>query len=108
VAPGAPAGRPVESVAVGSFVAGATEPPPASGVSFAVGSEAIPEPGAEGVSVASMTPCAPPVWNGFPRITANTATKRTATPMPAGTRWVRRRRTACRVAAVATGSADDV
>ena len=30
-----------ESVAVGSFVAGATEPPPASGVSFAVGSEAI-------------------------------------------------------------------
>jgi hypothetical protein len=40
VGAGAPAGWPPESVAAGSFVAGVTELPPATGVSIAVGSEA--------------------------------------------------------------------
>ncbi len=103
VDPGAPAGWRAGSVAAGSLVAGATEAPPASEVPVAVGSEASTDDGADGVSVASRTPCTPPAWNGFPRSRANTAATRTTTPMPAGTRWVRKRRTAWRVAPAATG-----
>src|SRR6185369_17380356 len=90
VDPGAPAGWRAGSVAAGSLVAGATEAPSASGVPVAVGSEASTDDGAEGVSVASRTPCTPPAWNGFPTSRANITATRTTTPMPAGTRWVRK------------------
>ena len=99
-------------MAAGSSVAGATEAPPESGVSVAAGPEASTDDVADGRLVASRTPCWLPARNGFPRIRAKTAATTTATPMPAGTRPFRRRRTAGGVAAaavnVATGAGEAV
>jgi hypothetical protein len=57
-----------------------------SGLAVSAGADTPSDAGADGLSVASRTPCPRSGWNGFPRITASAAMSRTATPMPAGTR----------------------
>lgn len=103
VVPADRVGWPLESLAVGSLDAVMAGAPPASALPVGDGAEAPTGPGTDGVSVASSTPCTPPARNGSPTRIAKAATRRTTTPMPAGTRRSRRRWTACGASEV-TGS----